>query len=138
MSGEKLDKVVLIDDDEVANFIYGKVIANAEISQDITTFQSASDGLDYINRCIEGKEKLPQIIFLDINMPVMNGWDFLNEYKKVPTHIRNQINIFMLSSSLYQEDIDKAKSFKEVNDYITKPLTKEKLLEIQHQYFNTH
>lgn len=131
MVDKKLEKILIIDDDEVANFIYRKVIQNSDITHEIGTFQSAMDALNYIQQCAQGKAKTPEIIFLDINMPVMSGWDFLNAYKEVASDLKNQIKVYMLSSSVYQEDIEKAKAFEEVNDYIIKPLTKEKLIEIR-------
>ena len=131
MAPNKLDTILLIDDDDVANFIYSRIIANSAIANNIKTYQSAQAALNYLKECEEGNFSPPEIIFLDINMPVMSGWDFLEKYDSFSNLIKENTRIYMLSSSVYQEDLDKAKSYAEVEDYIIKPLTKEKLMEIR-------
>lgn len=133
MAKKKLDNIMLIDDDEIANFIYTKIIANAHVTDNIQSFQSASEALEYIKGCENGNIP-PDIIFLDINMPVMSGWDFLEEYKQIASDVKGKTSIYMLSSSVYKEDLEKARSYKEVEDYIIKPLTSEKLIEIAKSY----
>ncbi|MGK7390648.1 MAG: response regulator [Candidatus Cyclobacteriaceae bacterium M2_1C_046] len=135
MHSNKLDSILLIDDDEIANFIYTKIIANTNISNNVKSLQSASEALEYLKNCYSDDKNPPEIIFLDINMPLMSGWDFLDHYQKLPEDIKSKTSIFMLSSSVYQEDLEKANSYKEVEDYITKPLTQDKLLEIKKKYF---
>lgn len=135
MPSRNIKSILLIDDDEIANFIYCKIITNANITTNIKTFQSGIEALKYLKECSSDGNNPPDIIFLDINMPLMSGWDFLDHYRKIPDKIKNKINIFILSSSVYQEDLEKAKNHKEVEDYIIKPLTNEKLIEIKEKYF---
>jgi response regulator of citrate/malate metabolism len=123
-------KVLLIDDDEISNFFNRKLIEKSNSHIDIFTVSSVKDAMEYLRN--SKKETLPDIIFLDIFMPVKNGWDFLeefqNEFKKESTSIK----LYMLSSSVYNEDITKANNHYMVKEYICKPLSRHKLDELLH------
>ena len=84
-----------------------------------------SNGLDALNflKSTQEAEELPEVIFLDINMPVMNGWEFMEEFAKIRNMLKKKIEIYILSSSTDSHDIKKAKSNPEIKDYIVKPLT---------------
>lgn len=131
---EKFYNILIIDDDHVNNFLFSRMIKTVGISEKAETVTSGRQGLALLEQKVASGEPLPEIIFLDINMPLMNGWEFLEKYKKMPSGIRQQINLYMLSSSVYPEDINKAKSYADVVDYITKPLTKEILLKIHEEH----
>lgn len=132
----KLDRILIIDDDEVNNFVCKQIIKKSGIQADVDTKSSADKGLDLLKEAIEsGKNEFPDLIFLDINMPVMNGWDFLEEYKKLLPQINKDIVLMMLSSSVYEHDIEKSKAYHEVSDYIFKPLKTDKIKEICSKYF---
>lgn len=116
-------KVILfVDDDEISNFVSVKTIEDAGIADYIQSVTSAMDALEIIDQGIEGKVALPDLIFLDINMPVMNGWDFLEAYRKIKDKLPRPIRIIILTSSVYQQDKEKAATFEEVDDYTLKPL----------------
>ncbi len=116
-------KVILfVDDDEISNFVSVKTIEDAGIAEYIQSVTSAMDALEIIDQGIEGKVALPDLIFLDINMPVMNGWDFLEAYRKIKDRLPRAIRIIILTSSVYQQDKEKAATFDEVDDYTLKPL----------------
>ncbi len=119
--------ILIIDDDEINNFIAAKLIDKIQPQAKVSTCLNGQEGLDYIQSKLDNKEELPDIIFLDINMPVMNGWEFLDEYDKIKNRISKNITINMLSSSVYNDDIAKSKSFPTVNKFISKPLTIEKI-----------
>ena len=91
-----------------------------------------SNGLDAINffKAPHADEEIPELIFLDINMPVMNGWEFMEEFVKIRSTIQKKIDIYILSSSTDSIDIQKAKSNPEITDYIVKPLTPDLLKNI--------
>ncbi len=131
---EKFYNILIIDDDQVNNFLFSRMVQTVGISEKAETVTSGRQGLVLLEEKIASGEPLPKVIFLDINMPLMNGWEFLEKYKEMPSSIRSQINLYMLSSSVYPEDINKAKSYEDVVDYITKPLTKEILLKIHHEH----
>ena len=123
--------ILLIDDDEINNFISIKLIkkalSNAEIS-------SCLNGKVAIEELIEmqkiSPEKLPDFILLDINMPIMNGWEFLDEYKRLNVDATGKSKIFIISSSVFSNDISRAKSYPLVKNFISKPLSVEKIREM--------
>ncbi len=131
---EKFYNILIIDDDQVNNFLFSRMVQAVGISEKAEAVTSGKQGLVLLEEKIASGEPLPQVIFLDINMPLMNGWEFLEKYNKMPSSIRSQIDLYMLSSSVYPEDINKAKSHEDVVDYITKPLTKEILLKIHQEH----
>ena len=125
--------VIIIDDDDVNNFLCKRIITLANFSNEISTFVTADSALSFLKLNLENEEALPEIIFLDINMPVKNGWDFLNEFQLFKGQLKKNIKIFMLSSSVYEEDMKKAESYSCVADYISKPLSVEILKKIEQQ-----
>lgn len=125
-------KVLIVDDDEVNNYLCTRIINLCEFSQDVHTCTNANDGLAHINST--APDSLPDVIFLDINMPVKTGWDFLVEYEKLREGLNKDIQIYMLSSSVYEEDISRAKAIPSVKDYISKPLTEELLVHIKREF----
>lgn len=126
-----IKEVFLIDDDLATNFINQKIIEGANCVKRITVFQSAIDALLYLK---ENKGKFPDMILLDINMPKMNGWEFLEEYIQLPSSLRNEINLYILSTSKNSRDMDKASNIQEVKGYITKPLTTEKFIAVYNKH----
>lgn len=123
----QIKSVILIDDDAITNMINTKII-KMNFSFDVHDYADAQRALDNLKQCIEATpEKLPDIIFLDINMPIMDGWEFLEEFQKLPGIVHEKSRIFMLTSSIDVEDIEKARAYPVVSDFISKPLTPEKL-----------
>jgi CheY-like chemotaxis protein len=109
--------VYFIDDDPLANKFNTMLIKKIHPNVDLVTFTSAEDALKELEDVSKQK---PEVIFLDLNMPVMNGWDFMAEFKKLSLNI----DIVILTSSNDSSDKKKAKENKEVKDYVVKPLTK--------------
>ncbi len=124
---------MIIDDDDVNNFLCTKIISKSGLACDIETHLTGIAALQSIQDA--NAADLPDLLFLDINMPVMNGWDFLDEFKKIKLDKKEGIKIIMLSSSIYQKDLDRAKAYTEVTDYITKPLSISKMVEINENHF---
>ena len=123
-------QILIIDDDEINNFIAARLIDKLPVKADINTRLNGLEGLNYIKSNIEKQEHLPDIIFLDINMPIMNGWEFLEEFENIKSQIHKEVCINMLSSSVYNDDITKAKTYSSVNKFISKPLTVEKIKDL--------
>ncbi|MDO7742232.1 MAG: response regulator [Pedobacter sp.] len=135
---EGLDCILLIDDDTPTNFLHSIIIKRAGIDAIVQTHTSAIDALAYLTSTgpYEGKKMIqPGIIFLDINMPAMNGWDFLDEYGKLPEEQKAKITIIMLTTSLNPSDRERAESYEDVVTYLHKPLILKNLQELIATYF---
>ena len=138
-----LECIILIDDDKITNYINKKIIKKANIDTHIMISSNSEDALLYLKKLSleqatnnENKiEPRPSIIFLDINMPKMNGWDFIAEYKKLPDSTKNNIQITMLTTSVNPDDEKKASTLPEINYFLKKPLTKEKLLDTINRFY---
>ncbi|SDB19314.1 Response regulator receiver domain-containing protein [Flavobacteriaceae bacterium MAR_2010_188] len=117
----KIDSVCIIDDDPI--FVYGarKLMEISNFCDNVLIFRNGLDALEHFKPIIERKEKLPQVILLDINMPIMDGWQFLDEFVKIYTDIPSTINI--VSSYIDPRDKAKAKRYSEVSSYIVKPIS---------------
>ncbi|MDN4165404.1 response regulator [Cytophagales bacterium LB-30] len=127
---KQYDKVMIVDDDEINNFICSKLIKEAALSNQVVSFTQAQKALEYLKGQLEMGHELPAVIFLDISMPIMDGWDFLKEYAQLNEQKTKNTRLFMLSSSVHEEDIRKAESFKQVEKYLTKPMTFNTILQI--------
>ena len=126
------DLVFLIDDDLKFSFITKTLLSKISFAREIVDYSDASVALDELKKNTQnGSGKLPDIIFLDLNMPGMDGWDFLEEYKSLPASFRNECKLYVLSSSIDPVDKTKSLSYNFVTDFITKPLAREKVNSIQ-------
>lgn len=111
---------ILIDDSAFDLFIYEKLIIKSGIGNSVRPFNSAQDALEYLAG--EG-EKLPEtVILLDLQMPGMNGFEFIDQFDLLPEQIKDKIRIYMLSSTIDTRDIDKAKASASIIDLLSKPL----------------
>ncbi|PIQ07612.1 MAG: hypothetical protein COW71_16105 [Ignavibacteriales bacterium CG18_big_fil_WC_8_21_14_2_50_31_20] len=127
--------IMLVDDDKNDNFFHEREIKKNNIETIVIVEESGTGALKYLKSMIDKKKIEPALIFLDINMPGMNGWEFLEEYNNLPKEIQSKVMIIMLTTSVRPEDIERAESYEFVLDYITKPLTKEKMKDINDKYF---
>ena len=114
--------VMLVDDNEIDNIINEKIIEANDFAEKILVFQTGQEGLDYLKENQDSPDALPEIIFLDINMPIMDGFQFLDEFEKYKEGVLKKCRIIMLSSSISPKDIDRAASSKYVKKYLNKPL----------------
>lgn len=124
------DKVMVVDDAEIDRFLAKKVLTKCAFAREVLPLESAMNALDYLSENQENKDALPDLIFLDINMPKMNGFDFLEEYTKLPETVKKKCIIVMLSSSLLSEDRELALNNPYVCQFLNKPLTADKLKEV--------
>ena len=136
----KLNCVLVIDDDEPTNFFNKMIVTKAGCTDHIQVAQSGQEALDYLinSEYLGGNESkfpCPDLIFLDINMPAMNGWEFLERYKTLSKEHQGNIIIVMLTTSLCSEDIARAKSIPDIAGFESKPLTIEKVEKILEKHF---
>ena len=124
----KFNNLFLIDDDTTSNFIDARLIQNYMITKKLKVFNYANIALDELKQLVlADSPEFPDLILLDIKMPYMNGWQFIEEFEKFPEAVLNKCKLFMFSSSVNPQDIEKSKTYKVVNGFITKPLTIDKL-----------
>lgn len=128
----KLNCIMLIDDSADDNFFHEREIKKNILGATIIVKNSAVTALEYLK---SKKDPHPDLILLDIRMPLMDGWQFLEQYNKLRKELQSEVTIVMLSSSGNLEDIAKSKTFTIVSDYMVKPLTKEIIEDIVNQYF---
>ncbi len=122
--------IALVDDDEVHQFTLKKQIEFSNLSNEIAVFSDGEEIYTYIENNVDHPAKLPDVIFLDINMPIMDGWDFISEYRRIKPRITKEVSIFMVSSSIREEDIRRAKGIPEISDYIVKPISSQTLFNL--------
>ncbi len=125
-----IKNLTLVDDDDVFVFLTKKTIEQTHLVDLIRVFNNGMDALNFLKENKENIDELPEIIFLDLSMPIMNGWQFLEEYTKLNPYIGKKISIYICSSSISQDDITRAKAINEVTDYIIKPIAKTKLIDV--------
>lgn len=114
--------VMLVDDNEIDNIINEKIIEANSFADNILVFQTGQDALDYLAANQDNEAELPEIVFLDINMPIMDGFQFLEDFEKFSETVLEKCKIIMLSSSISPKDIDRAASSRFVKKYLNKPL----------------
>ena len=124
----RFKRVLLIDDNDIDNFINERIITSSFFSDKVDVKTSAQAALDFLRANISNTEMLPQVIFLDLNMPVMDGFAFLDEYNNFPDSLKKYCKMVVLSSSISPEDINRASTNPLVQKYLNKPLA-EKYLE---------
>ena len=139
----KLNSVLLIDDDDASNFINKHVLKKSNITDNIVTVLNGREAIEYLTN--KGKYEAngaifpnPALIFLDINMPVMDGWQFLTAYENLTIHQKGKIVIVMLTTSFNPDDKKKAENIKDVSGFKNKPLTKEIIDEIIKDHFQAY
>lgn len=122
----KHQNILLVDDNEINNLLHERLIEMSDFGSPVVVKQSAMEALDYLRSVAANPEQTPSIIFLDIRMPVMDGFGFLDEFQKMPDNV-TKAKVILLSSTLDPEDNEKAKRYPHVVKMLLKPLTVEQL-----------
>ncbi len=120
-------KICLVDDDQIYQFTAKKLLESINPNYKIQTFYNGLEAYDFLKSHSADKTDLPDVMFLDINMPVMDGWSFLDAYKNINGDLVKAPAIYMVSSSVNETDISKSKQNKLVSDYIIKPIHRKAL-----------
>ncbi len=132
---KQIKNILLIDDDNIFNFINKKIITMGNFAENVRSYIDAAKALAELNLlCEKGGDNFPDIIFLDINMPLMDGWEFLDEFERLPELYLRICKVYMLTSSIDPLDIEKSKTYKTVEDFISKPLSEKILRSVLKNY----
>jgi CheY-like chemotaxis protein len=131
---KKIDTICVIDDNDVYQFVMKNSISKLNPNIRILAYLNGEEGIESIKEMIAKNEPLPDVILLDINMPIMDGWEFMNEFIKIKYQIPHVMPIYLTTSSLDASDIDKAKKYEDITGFLSKPIDRHTLLKItQHQ-----
>ena len=122
-----LQTILLIDDDETTNFLHKRLLQRLQVAGQVIVTTNGEDALNYLQQTALPSPSLPDLIFLDIKMPVMDGFEFLDAYEKSPLFKEKFIPIYMLTTSVSPTDFDRLKKYPMVTDYLAKPLTEDKV-----------
>ncbi len=130
---KKIDSTCIIDDDPI--FIYGtkRIMNEVDFCDDILVYNNGQDAIDGLTTMTEEGKTLPSVIFLDLNMPIMNGWEFLEDFVKIPNHNREKVTIYILSSSVDPRDLERIRHYEIISNYILKPISAEDLKNVLEQ-----
>jgi CheY-like chemotaxis protein len=134
---KKLNCILLVDDDEPTNYLNQLTLEEIDCANTIRTAENGIAALEYLKKTVSGDENYPHpdLILLDINMPAMNGWEFLDQYSKLDAHQKADVIIVMLTTSLNPDDRIKAEKNPDVTGFEIKPLISERVKGIIEKYF---
>ncbi len=127
---KKIDTVCIIDDDSLYTMLLKKKLEKMELCRNVQSYPNGENAILTIKQSLSDNGHLPDVILLDINMPIMNGWEFMEEFIKLLPEIEKKISIYISSSSIAIEDKMKASSYHAIQSYLTKPIESETLINI--------
>lgn len=125
-----MKSVLLVDDDRECLFLHKYAIRESARAEHIEVAMNGEEAITFIRSAINSDMSLPEIVFVDINMPVMDGWQFIEEYDKLPDYAKSKMNVIMLSASINPDDEFRAKANKNIWRYYQKNLSTEKVTEL--------
>lgn len=129
----RVNCIMLVDDDLATNFLHKKLISDLGLAEKIVVTKDCKEALDYLTSSENPNYVRPDLIFLDINMPIMDGWEFLDYYEKLPASSKANVLMVMLTTSLNPDDKEKTSKKDVVHTFLSKPLTPEMLKEIMEE-----
>lgn len=130
-----LNKILLVDDDQPTNLLNSIIIDKLGCCKEVVVKERGDYALEYLKNTTENGGTPPELILLDINMPGMNGWEFLEAYKELEDHLKATVVVVMLTTSLNPKDQEKAKEAGVLSSFENKPLSKKKMADIITRYF---
>jgi len=125
-----MKQVYLIDDDEVFVFLTKKLIEKTHQDVTLSVFINGQDAIEQLEKISGNPELLPDMILLDLNMPVMDGWEFLKAYEQIQFACPNNIHLYIVTSSISPYEVERAKQIPAVKEFIVKPMVKEKFVDL--------
>lgn len=123
-----IERACIIDDDPI--FVFGAkiILRNSNFCSQVEVYNNGKEALEHLVPAINTEDNFPEVVFLDLNMPVMDGWEFLEEFSKFPN--ASKLSIYVLSSSIDSRDVIRSKAYTIVTDFIEKPLSNEKIMRL--------
>lgn len=118
--------VALVDDDKIFQLIASRTIRATHFTGKILQFNNGMEAIDYLQSNADNTDALPDILFLDINMPIVDGWMFMEDYVNLKHRVKKIIRIYMLSSSIDPRDMERAQCMSDIREYVIKPIGQDK------------
>lgn len=118
----------VIDDDNIYQIIVNKIIIKSGMFSEVSSFKNGKDAIDLVTESLHNSALFPDIILLDINMPIMDGWEFMEELQTLKSSIKKPITVYIVSSSIAIEDKNKAKTYPDILGYLSKPINMNDLI----------
>ena len=125
-----MKSIFLIDDDPIFVYLTRRIITSINSPCQINEFTDGELAISYLAQIGDKAELLPDVIFLDLSMPVMDGWEFLKEYSDLKPKLKKDIALFIVSSSISPQEVERSKTYRAVTDFLIKPVEKGKIIEI--------
>lgn len=122
--------IAVVDDDKIFQLTASRIIKSAAISEQILQFENGEQALRFLRENSAQSDRLPDYVFLDINMPFIDGWMFLEDFEQLKVSLPKPITIYMVSSSIDPQDMNRAESNPNVKEYLLKPVSREKFIEL--------
>ncbi|RTY87675.1 response regulator [Flavobacterium sp. RSP49] len=126
----KINTFCIVDDDDIYQFTTSVLLKKTDLVNKIIVFSNGLKAINFLKDEMGNKENIPDVLFLDINMPVMDGWEFLEEYLLIKHMMPKTVVIYMVSSSVDEKDVLKAKSISALSGYLVKPISTQNIMEV--------
>lgn len=126
----KINTFCIVDDDDIYQFTTSVLLKKTDLVNKIIVFSNGLKAINFLKDEMGNKENIPDVLFLDINMPVMDGWEFLEEYLLIKPMMPKSVVIYMVSSSVDEKDVIKSKSISALSGYLVKPISSQNIMEV--------
>ncbi|WP_337041122.1 response regulator [Emticicia sp. 17c] len=128
----KINNAWIIDDDKILSYVLQRMMGSVDFCDNVEIFQNGKEAINHLSAIQQNPESLPDVILLDLNMPIMDGWQFLDEFEKIK--LDKKVTLYIVSSSIDIQDHNKAKDYKTVSDFLIKPIGKKQIEQMIHSY----
>lgn len=127
---KKINTFCIVDDDDIYQFTTSLFLKKTELVNKIIVFSNGLQAINFLKDELGNIENIPDVVFLDVNMPVMDGWEFLEEYLIIKSMLPKTVVIYMVSSSVDEKDVLKAKSISALSGYLVKPIESQNIMDV--------